>query len=58
MNEQDTFFVDCKHKHMMNCGATPDKFGALYLILVRKAGHWHTVIDLKSLMHLIFICSL
>ena len=25
-NEQDTSFVDCKHKHMMKSGAPPDKF--------------------------------
>ena len=27
INEQDTPFLDCKHKHMMKCGAPPDKFG-------------------------------
>ena len=27
INEQDTSFPDCKHKHMMKCGAPPDKFG-------------------------------
>ena len=27
INKQDTSFLDCKHKHMMNCGAPPDKFG-------------------------------
>ena len=26
INEQDTSFLDCKHKHMMKCGAPPDKF--------------------------------
>ena len=26
-NEQDTYFLDCKHKHMMKSGAPPDKFG-------------------------------
>ena len=30
INEQDTSFVDCKHKHMMKSGAPPDKFEALY----------------------------
>ena len=25
-NEQDTSFLDCKHKHMMKNGAPPDKF--------------------------------
>ena len=27
INEQDTSFLDCKHKHMMKCGTPPDKFG-------------------------------
>ena len=27
INEQDTSFLDCKHKHMMKSGAPPDKFG-------------------------------
>ena len=26
INEQDTSFLDCKHKHMMKCGAPPNKF--------------------------------
>ena len=26
LNEQDTSFLDCKHKHMMKSGAPPDKF--------------------------------
>ena len=30
-NEQDTSFLDCKHKHMMKGGAPPDKFGVLRL---------------------------
>ena len=25
INEQDTSFLDCKHKHMMKIGAPPDK---------------------------------
>ena len=27
INEQDTSFLDCKHKYMMKSGAPPDKFG-------------------------------
>ena len=27
INEQDTSFLDCKHKHMLKCGAPPHKFG-------------------------------
>ena len=30
INEQDTSFLDCKHKHMMKSGAPPDKVGVLY----------------------------
>ena len=30
INEQDTSFLDCKHKHMMKSGAPPDKFRVLY----------------------------
>ena len=33
INEQDTSFVDCKHKHMMKSGAPPDKFGVLYCMV-------------------------
>ena len=27
ISEQDTSFLNCKHKHMMKCEAPPDKFG-------------------------------
>ena len=27
INEQDTSFLDCKHKHMMKSRAPPDRFG-------------------------------
>ena len=30
IDEQDTSFPDCKHKHMMKSGAPPGKFGVLY----------------------------
>ena len=30
INEQDTSYLDCKHKHMMKCRAPPVKFGVLY----------------------------
>ena len=33
INEQDTSFLDCKHKHMMKRGAPPDKVGVLYCLL-------------------------
>ena len=34
INEQDTSFLDCKHKHMMKSGAPPDKVGVLYRLLL------------------------
>ena len=30
INEEETSFLDCKHKHMINNGASPDKFGVLH----------------------------
>ena len=30
INEQDTSFLGCKHKHMMKSGAPPDKVRVLY----------------------------
>ena len=33
INEQDTSFLDCKHKYMMNSGAPPDKVGVLCCLL-------------------------
>ena len=33
ISEQDTSLLDYKHKHMMKCGAPPDKFGILYCML-------------------------
>ena len=33
INERDTSFLDCKHKHMMKYRAPPGKFGVLYHLL-------------------------
>ena len=33
INEQDTSFLDCKHKHMMKSGAPPDKVRGLQCLL-------------------------
>ena len=33
INEQDTSFLDCKHKQMMKSGAPTDKVGVLYCLL-------------------------
>ena len=32
INEQDTSFLDCKHKHMMKSGAPHDKFLVLHCL--------------------------
>ena len=36
INEQDTSFLNCKHKHMMKRGAPPDKFVFLYRIPLKE----------------------
>ena len=38
INEQDTPFLDCKHKHMMKSGAPPEKLhlGVLHCLLSIK----------------------
>ena len=41
INEQDTSFLDCKHKHMMKSGAPPDKFGVLYCIDTYRISRFH-----------------
>ena len=33
INEQDTSFLDCKHKHMMKSVAPPDKVRVLHRLL-------------------------
>ena len=33
ISEQDTYFLDCKHKHMMKTGAPPDRFRVLHCLL-------------------------
>ena len=39
--EQDTSFLDCKHKHMMKSGAPPDKFGVLYCMFTYRMTWFH-----------------
>ena len=34
INEQNTSFLNCKHKHMMKSGAPPHKFVVLYRIVI------------------------
>ena len=41
INEQETYFLDCKHKHMMKSGAPPDKFGVLYRIVTYRIPWFH-----------------
>ena len=33
INEQDTFFLECKHKHMMKSGVPLDKVGVLFHLI-------------------------
>ena len=39
--EQDTSFLDCKHKHMMKCRAPPDKFGVLCHMVTYRIPWFH-----------------
>ena len=41
INEQDTCFVDCKHKQMMKSGAPPDKFGVLFRMFIYRIPWFH-----------------
>ena len=41
INEQDTSFLDCKHKHMIKSGAPPDKFGVLYRMVTYRIPWFH-----------------
>ena len=41
INEQDTSFLDCKHKHMMKSRAPPDKFRVLYCMLTYGIPWFH-----------------
>ena len=41
INEQDTSFLDCKHKHIMKSGAPPDKFGVLYSMVTYRIPWFH-----------------
>ena len=46
INEQNTFFLDCKQKHMMKSRAPPDKFGVLDLLLAIESHGSTSRIDL------------
>ena len=56
INEQDTSFLDCKHKHMMKCSAPPDIYGVhvpyvyLYNSMVSQAELIPRVITLWFLL--------
>ena len=41
INEQDTSFLDCKHKHMVKSGAPSDKFGVLYHMVTYRIPSFH-----------------
>ena len=41
INEQNTSFLNCKHKHMMKSGAPPDKFGVLYRMVTYRIPRFH-----------------
>ena len=41
INEQDTSFLDCKHKHIMKSGAPPDKFRVLDHMVTYRIPWFH-----------------
>ena len=41
INEQDSSFLVCKHKHMMKSGAQPDKFDVLYRMVTCRIPWFH-----------------
>ena len=41
INEQDTSFLDSKHKHMMKSGAPTDEVGVLYHIFTCRIPWFH-----------------
>ena len=45
INKQDTFFLDCKHYHIMKRGAPPDKLGVLHNVLPIEFHGFTTRID-------------
>ena len=51
MNEQDTSFLDCKHKHMMKSGAPLDKVGVLRRLLPIKFHGFTSRLDFQGLSH-------
>ena len=48
INEQDTSFLDCKHKHMMKSGAPPYKVGVLYPMVTYRIPWFHNRINSKG----------
>ena len=43
INEQDTSFLDCKHKHMMKCGDPPDQFLSQRTVFLPIEFHGFTI---------------
>ena len=40
-NEEDTYFLDSKHKNMMKSGAPPDRFRVLYRMVIYRILCFH-----------------
>ena len=49
INVLGTFFLECKHKHMIKSGAPPDKTGALYSLLLIDFHGFTSRIDFQEL---------
>ena len=48
ISEQDTSFLNCKHKHMMKRGAPPDKFRVLYRMVTYRISWFHRQNNFKG----------
>ena len=51
INERDSSSLDCKHKHMLENGAPPDKCGVLYRVLPIEFHSFNTRINVSGLSH-------
>ena len=53
INKRGTFSPDCKHKHVLEDGAPPDKFGVLYRLLHTEFNGCNSRIDVSGLLYFV-----
>ena len=52
MNERDISSSDCKHKHILENGAPPDKFVVMYHLSHREFHGFNSRIHVSGLLHI------